>query len=268
VDEADALAMIERTLRRAVVTAMPDWAAQLNSERYAALTKARDREQSQRKGVVTSDQLIDYTETVQVVKLIRENWSLFQPIFGSKDRTEAFFGILLDVRNPTAHSRELLNFERDLLSGIAGSLSNQLAMYESNLSDEARFYPVIETVVDQVGRSATRPPIIGRPFEAPPTAIRVAVGDTLAFKCEAVPARGFAVHWAFMLGVEGVPFAGLGSDEGEGAIVEFRHVVTTNDVGEHRQATITLWSDSRYRRYGQYDDRVSLLFNVSPPLDE
>jgi hypothetical protein len=87
-------------------------------ERQAEAAKRPD-------GAVVSIDLLDYTEIYHLTGMIERNWEKFKPAFNDKGRTLAFFGVVKDVRNSVAHSRDLLPFERDLISGIAGQLRNQ-----------------------------------------------------------------------------------------------------------------------------------------------
>jgi len=73
-------------------------------------------------------------------------------VFDDKKRTEVYFGILEDFRNPSAHSRELATFERELLSGISTQLRNQVALYRTALDPANAHYPLIESIIDCFGQ--------------------------------------------------------------------------------------------------------------------
>ena len=55
-----------------------------------------------------------------------------------------------NIRNAVGHSRPLLPFERDLLSGIAGQIRNQVTIYMSTQDEAGDIYPRIESVTDQI----------------------------------------------------------------------------------------------------------------------
>ena len=59
------------------------------------------------------DDLLSYTEFYQLVDMIAKNWEKFSPIFDDKAGTIAYLGSVEDVRNNIAHSRQLVQYERD-----------------------------------------------------------------------------------------------------------------------------------------------------------
>ncbi len=64
-------------------------------------------------------------------------------MFKDKKRTEVHFGVVEDVRSTIAHSRDLMSFERDLLSGMSGQLLAQVSRYSHDLHGSAIYYPHI-----------------------------------------------------------------------------------------------------------------------------
>jgi hypothetical protein len=111
-------------------------------------------------------------------------------VFDDRQRTLAYFGVIEDVRNSIAHSRDLVPFERELISGIAGHLRNQASLYRSGMDEASRYYPRIESIRDSFGIEGARPEEdnLGR-------TIRLEVGQVITFTGRAVDAKNRDIHW-------------------------------------------------------------------------
>ena len=75
-----------------------------------------------------------------------DNWSDFAPAFGKQKYPKLYVERLNNLRNAPMHSRVLLPFERDLLSGMVGELLNMMAIYRSEKGPDMELYPVIDSV--------------------------------------------------------------------------------------------------------------------------
>jgi hypothetical protein len=189
VEPTDALRAIEVALRLAVrqVLGGTEWLKAKGAPEREKLAERQEVEVKRRDGTVVSEDLLDYTETYHLTELVKKNWDSFSPVFVDKKRTEAFFGVIEDVRNSIAHSRDLVPFERDLITGIAGLLRNQVALYRSGAIDAAaQHYPLIESLKDSFGRDGH--PLGGAPGRF--SRIRLEVGDVITFVGKATDPRG------------------------------------------------------------------------------
>ncbi len=155
-EPTDALRSIETALRLLIsdVLGSPRWLAAPGAPSEDRLRERQAEEAKRRDGATVSSNLINYTETYHLTTIIEKNWEKFQPAFKDKIRTLAYFGVINDVRNSVAHSRDLVPFERDLISGIAGQLRNQVSLYRSAQTASAKYYPLIEDLKDE-GRACT-----------------------------------------------------------------------------------------------------------------
>jgi Swt1-like HEPN len=259
-DPATALQAVENALRLVIRDVIGDgWTTSI-----ADMTKLEDKrteDKVRRDGAIVSDDLLAYTEFYQLEKIIKDNWQQFSAVFSDKKRTEVALGILEDVRNAIAHSRELLQFERELVSGYSGQLRNQVTIYRTRTSPATAHYPVIESVTDGLGQVGK---ISGdgwrRGPDYPP---RLEVGETITFTCRGSDERGRELEWFLQEHSRG-PFA-LGTS------VILRWEVSTEHVGEDKTVWIRMRAvDSQFRRFHrsfepEYDDERFFIYAVNPP---
>ncbi|MEX5296642.1 Swt1 family HEPN domain-containing protein [Kocuria sp. CPCC 205268] len=266
-EPALALTSLEAALRQAVVAVLGehDWINAKGAPDKAKLEKNREEETKKRDGTILSQNLIEYTETYHLTEIIIKNWEKFKPVFDDKQRTSAYLGVLKDIRNTIAHSRELVPYERDLMSGITGHLRNQVGKYRSSVMQSSDHYPVIESVRDSFGRLG------GESYYADSAdVIRVEVGDTVQFTGTAAPARGKEVLW--ILSTDYMEETSLRDTpieqkrdliKGESATLSY--TFKEGDVGEWMVVKILIGGQSRFHRNFGFDDSTEFVFAVNPP---
>jgi hypothetical protein len=262
VEPTDALRSIETALRLVIRDVLGDegWLAAAGSPDRAPLEQKRTEENKRRDGAAVSSNLLDYTETYQLTNLVLKNWESFKPVFSDKARTESFFGVVADVRNSVAHSRDLVPFERDLISGVAGQLRNQVSLFRSSVNQSSKYYPLIESVKDQFGLEGFRG---GNPYDRP-LPIRLEVDDVITFTGSAFNARGKPVKWKV---AHPARYPRDTADVAEGDSVSFQYTVTEADVEEYFRLSVQITTDSRYHRIsggdGVYDDQREFIYSVN-----
>ncbi|XVV14378.1 hypothetical protein ACQP2X_08550 [Actinoplanes sp. CA-131856] len=267
-----ALRSIETALRLLIcdVLGSPGWLAAPGAPSEDRLRERQAEEAKRRDGATASQNLIDYTETYHLTTLVVKNWEKFQPALNDKARTVAYFGIINDVRNSVAHSRDLVSFERDLISGIAGHLRNQISLYRSTKTASARYYPLIEDLRDSFGREGQSyftdqafRPVIGP---------RIEVGDILTFMGTAFNAKGRRTRWEVRTSKHYHQFTAPENVVAEGDSVSFDYLVKSQDVDEKFIIDIRIVADSKYHRVSlgdeAYDDIRIFTYSVNPPPDE
>jgi hypothetical protein len=267
VEPTYALRSIETALRLVIRDVLGDegWLAAAGSPDRAPLEQKRTEENKRRDGAAVSSNLLDYTETYQLTNLVLKNWESFKPVFSDKARTESFFGVVADVRNSVAHSRDLVPFERDLISGVAGQLRNQVSLFRSSVNQSSKYYPLIESVKDQFGLEGSRG---GNPYDRP-LPIRLEVDDVITFTGSAFNARGKPVKWKV---AHPARYPRDTADVAEGDSVSFQYTVTEADVEEYFRLSVQITTDSRYHRIsggdGVYDDQREFIYSVNPPEED
>lgn len=275
VEPTDALQSAENVLRSAIRLAFPagEWLAVDGAPAAAFLQGRQSNERDARQGVGGSTDLLDFADTGHLAAIVEANWQHFAAIFGDEARTRVYLDLLRGVRNTVAHSRTLVPFERDLLSGAAQHLGNLLAIYRTTVDGPEAHYPSIESLSDSFGRPAKPGTDMSLPSAdgAAGRSIRLEVGDRVRWEGRAVDPRSRGILW----------FAKDASAQatavrlGRGPNLSIEWVVGPEHVGERRAFNVFIKSESPYFRYmngrmvGLYescDDCASFQYDVSPPL--
>lgn len=268
-DPAVSLRNIETALRLVIVSECDDsWVDMKGAPPRELLMSRREEEVRRRKGVNPSGDLLEYAQFSDLCRIIAKNWDVFAEIFKSKKDFDVLIGVVEDVRNTVAHSRQLAVFESYLLAGISGRIRAQVAAYRGFQDGGVKFYPKIESVVDTFGNPGSEGPWGVENYG------RVNVGDIIEFQASAFSAQEAALLWKVSpsdpTGVIIIP-----SDEdlpvvARGGDVSFQYEITEDNVGEDFQITIILTTDSKYHRYmeypSKYDDSLTFGYSVNPPL--
>lgn len=269
------LESVETALRIIIRTILGnDWSDTLSVDKQAALTTRQQQDARTRPSISSPTDLILFTDLSDLINIILKHWEQFSTVFGNKKRTEVFFDILMNGRNPTAHSRHLANHELELMSGASTYLRNQIALHRSQQEPSSEFYPLIESCIDSFGRTGSQ-----SHSSAPGSNPRVNVGDIITFKCSAIDPRGRDLTWgvyaslALLDDAEDV-FTVTGSE------VNMSYIINEADVGESFSLSILMRSNGRFRRTGgtvytrdatmeyvRYDDERIFSYAVNPPID-
>lgn len=261
-DATDALRATETALRLSISRVLgADWLAAPGAPDVSRLEEKRDAEAKRRDGAVTSDDLLEYTETYHLTQMVLRNWESFKPVFGDKKRTEVYFDFLMDVRNAVAHSRDLMVFEKELLSGIAGQLRAQVSRYRNDIDGSTAYYPLIEKVRDSLGNPGLQESERG--YDRP--VARVDVGEVLTFVGDAFAADGNPVVWK----VQRTRSRYVSTEQhgvATGDSVEFSYRFTEADVNEHLHFGVAITTPSKYHRHPEgIDDIRYFHYQVNPP---
>lgn len=191
-EPTDALQLIENALRLAIRRVLgEEWIGVSGAPVRDSLEEKRAAEAKRRDGAPIPNDLLEYVETYHLTGMVLKNWERFQPVFDDKKRTEVYFGVVHDVRNTVAHSRTLMAFERDLLSGVAGQIRAQVAAFRGAVDESSLYYPLIERVFDSLGNEGITTD--GTGYQTP--VARLAVGEVVTFTASAFAADGNEVIW-------------------------------------------------------------------------
>jgi len=155
---AEALATCEQALRSLISTVLvkklgKDWVSQVFSEERAVKIRGVREEESgrrTRRGVasVPSSELA-YAQFFDILALLKKYWEDFKPALGNQSETLGLLSRFEALRNSVAHNRDLLPFEEELLSGIAGEIRNRCRvspLVAQAAPDELRFFRCLRTV--------------------------------------------------------------------------------------------------------------------------
>lgn len=257
-------------LRSAIRYAFPDgaWIDATGAPPESFLLGRQENERAARQGAGGSADLLDFADTGHLAAIVEGNWDRFSPVFGDEARTRTYLDILRSVRNTVAHSRALVPFERDLLSGAAQHLGNLLAIYRTAADGPEAHYPSIESLTDNFGRPAGRLPHLDQ------SPVRLQVGDRVRWEGRAVDPRGRGLLWYVTIG----PYSTVpGRRIAQGTRLAFEWVVGPEHVGEGRSFMLFIRSRGAYFRYREAsfeggfvdasDDYAGFRYNVSPPRE-
>jgi hypothetical protein len=170
----EAISSLEASLRALILDVLGEtWIDQTDIS-VEELERRRAEEIARRKGAAVEQNLLAYAHIYELRKIIHKNWEKFKPALLDKKHFDVYMDRVEDFRNAPMHSRELLPFERDLLSGIVGQIRNLTTLFRSQKGPDRKHYPVAESIVDSFG---TQFKIHDEPNDFTNTRIRLQVGD-------------------------------------------------------------------------------------------
>jgi hypothetical protein len=261
-----AIAVIETDLRHLVRVVLskahgPNWLTQcLDSATLAKLNERQEEEGKRRSPAKVSGDPMAYTHLYELRKIVEKDWEQFVPALGEKREFVVLMDKVEDFRNAPAHSRELLPYERSLLDGIAGSVRTMVTQYVSSQAQDARHYPVIESIRDSFGNE---PESLTSKYnsvtELIDTGLVLQVGDEVQFEARGWDPQGRALTWRW-----GAPVT-RDDTSISGSEVHFVWSPTENDVGRSCFLVIELLSTGPYHRGPGYDQQITFLYQVEPP---
>lgn len=105
------------------------------------LEQRRKDERDKLSSQPTSSKILDYTNIVDLKRIIQDNWQEFSPIFLSKDTTMVYLDTLNKFRNPIAHVRPgILEHQYYLALGICGQLSLYIKRWRAGYRHHVKSY--------------------------------------------------------------------------------------------------------------------------------
>lgn len=151
VEPSVALVKLERALRRVMQHTYhehfkDDWLKRISTDEQRACWEARateeEKKRTKRGAAVTPSSGLEFAHLAELRAILKKEWSPVAPALGAHKEVgtmleraadiEALLKRFDDLRNTVAHSRDLLPFEKDLLSGIAGDIENRVTIYMSS----------------------------------------------------------------------------------------------------------------------------------------
>jgi len=269
-EPSEAISATENAIRLIVSNVLGDtWRSLVPEATLRKIQRYHDTDLAKRSGVFLGDDLLAYTEFPVLLDIVRADYAKFEPVFGDQTRTEAAFLLMTDLRNAVAHSRELVTFEREILSGTSTRIRNQIQEFRTAAEPVSAHYPLIESAVDGFGNAGT-PGLYYIP--AGRQLLRLEVGDRVTLRLRAIDPRGRGLNWRILAvqgsyNAVGVP-PWVGEPDAVGSPAEIEFTVTENHVDE--EFLIRVWlihGGEKYHRHKTHDDAVTFGYAVNPPLD-
>lgn len=233
-----------------------------------------DRAQAERavripKGVAaTPGPGLQYSNFFDLLNFAEKDWEPLADALGKKASTMPLLKRFDNLRNTVAHSRPLLPFEADLLSGIAGQIRNQVTLYMSQQDRAGDHYPRIEAISDSLGQRFDGPIDPGyrdygvvHPNNGP---YILHPGEAVQFTCTGTDPQGRELE--FELSSRLVGGTKMTARSASGEPVTLTWVVKESDVALVVRTHITLKAvGTNYHRIGKVDQRVTFPYRVDPP---
>jgi len=220
------------------------------------LVQQQSEDKNRRPGTIGTPPLIEYLEFWHLSAIINDNWAEFKPALEAQKRFTLDMDRLANFRNPTMHSRELLEHEEHLVLGITGQLRVQITKYRSEKGKDEMYYPNIVHVED-----ATHGQILNDGLKSAAT---LRPGDKLTYRCSATDPQGRPLQWKLRVSKSDHSLPVV--DEAEGDDVELSWTVSDDNVMDNVTARIELSSNGLYHREGVLDDSSHICYTVHPPL--
>lgn len=212
----------------------------------------RTEEGKRREGIVTEERLLYFSDFTDLAPVVRKHWDLFKPCFGDRKTFDVYMDRLEEFRNAPMHARKLVPFERSLVDGMAGELRNKITIYRSEATALDKRFPRIEFARDSFGRTRHGEASIDDP------SITLHPGDEVIFELSGCDPLGGDLRWEMRVYSPGETIKAAGAD------IEFRWLVTEEQIGEHVFAELHLISDRKWHRHTGYDDAVIFAYTVLP----
>lgn len=268
---AQALATCEQALQQLVDIVLKskigdDWISQvLSPEKVEKIRARRDEEirKRARRGVAASPMgKLSYVQFFEIVEIIKKRWVDFEPALGKRSETIALLDRFDALRNSVAHSRDLLPWEAELLSGIAGEIRNKVTIYVTHQDPVGNYFARIESVTDSFGHRIDN-------FADPhgnslDTGLTLHPGQVVTFSCHGTDPQGRDLRWWMLANTGSL----RNSQAVAGRDVELAWQVAEEDVSAQTVIIIYMASDGPHHRSGgpfSYDQAALFRYTVLPP---
>lgn len=268
----EALRVLENALRDLLsVTGATGRASRVQGEtldkksgQWADRAEVEQRRRGTRGALVTPAAGLAYSNLYDLVRRVDQEWEAVRPALHHKKETMALLEWFESHRDSVGHSRQLLPFEEDLLSGIAGLIRNQVTIYMSSHDPAGDIYPRIDSLHDSFGRSVTglgSGHLSGILMGSPKVILHP--GEPVVVRVSGVDPQGRDLDWK--LTVRGVQVDRATTASGVEATMSW--TPGTEHVSE--RTLVELWmsaSGASYHRHGHVDHTASLVYVIRPPL--
>ncbi len=269
-EPSQALTTLESAMRQVMRSAYsaaygPDWLEKVTSqEQRDRWSRRRDDETPKRHGVVRRLSVeFDFSELWELIDIAGKHWEPLSTALGKRASTMRLLEVFERLRNTVGHSRSLMPFEQELLSGIAGLIRNQVTMSLSAIDPSGEYYPRIESISDSFGnridprRSGSAG---GEIAGSADTGLVLRPGEVVTFECFAVDPQGRDLEWTLEVGP-----VRLMATAPPGQLAKFRWDVGEGEVGEYVPVMFMMAAQgAQYHRANGFDQRGWLEYRVRP----
>lgn len=150
---SDALRDIENFLRDNIMFILKNsydnkWEKHLgvSNDRMDEWNNRMEIERKRLKGNVIENRILYYADFYDLKTIIEKNWDIFKKCFGEKKIIEHQLSQLESFRNPNAHNRDLLDYQKHLLLGYIGEIKNGIMSYRGDIEKKSTYFPELESI--------------------------------------------------------------------------------------------------------------------------
>lgn len=241
------------------------WLERITTEAQRETWAERAEIERQRRGTRGVVQIppvgLAYANFYDLLAFAEKHWGPLAAALGHQKSMMPLLSRFEILRDPVGHSRALLPFEADLLSGIAGQVRNQVTIYMSSQDPAGDIYPRIESITDSLGRrieSSGRAGAILGSVTGPLTIVRP--GDVVTFTCVGIDPQGRDLEWV----AKSLWREATRGPSGQATLLHW--TVVDRDVNESKVIIVRMRAaGTPYHRGGQYDQAAHFHFRVRPP---
>jgi hypothetical protein len=209
-----------------------------------------------------------YSDMSDLLGFVKNHWEPLAPALFNRHETRALLSRFEVLRNTAMHSRAPLIFEQELMSGIAGQIRNQVAMYLNKQDRDHEYYPRIESITDCFGyrfEGVLRIDQISYRYQ---TFMHLTPSIALQYTCIGVDPQERDLYFSLRTHAnpQVAPISGMQTASGQPATLEWP--ISEQDVRIAKAAYIRMSSvGSKYHRFTDYDQEVFFAYQVNPPRE-
>lgn len=234
-----------------------DWVTHLRlAPEKIAKWNATQREEFGALTTTTLDgRLLYYSQFHELETIMYKHWEdgFHEAFPGGKRWLEVMLGEINKLRNPTAHSRELMEYQKHLVLGITGEIRTRIMKFRGLKDDMDSYFPVIEHVADSLGNKEANP-AYGCGIEASEP---VRVGDAVEIRVSSTDPLGQPM--LYHIGRQRSLAPATWSHE------NFKTITFEEaDIGKSCDIRIQIKTARGHHAYGEIDDSVWLRYVVLP----
>ncbi|WP_118976317.1 hypothetical protein [Taibaiella koreensis] len=253
-NETQELKDVENAMRDFIAVKMEaqfgaDWfpSSGISAERIEKWKEKREEERRKFGAVVLEERLLYFSDFYDLGVIIEKNWEkIFHPVFEDKKTFTIFWKLLGDYRNPDAHRRELLTFQKHLVAGMSGYLRNKIVVHRSKMETDNDIFPRIESITDNYGNVWVPGQGAGM-FET-----ILYPGEKLEFNVKATDPEGRKLQYGFHPNLQWQDSHVLKVD------------LDNSHIAKWKAFVIIIKSDREYHADGDHDGAVMLNYKIRP----
>lgn len=240
-----------------------EWLSRVTTPRQREKWAERREDEMRRRPAVTVPPLegLEYSETYELIEIAKNHWEPLAAALGKQARTLPLLEHFERVRNTASHSRDLVVFERELMSGVAGEIRNKVTLHMTTEDPAGEFYPRIESVTDSFGTAITLANTIDEIAGCAEPYTILHPGDTVTFRCSGVDPHRRRLEWR--LTSTRREFQRVVTEPEQ--TVELMWEVEEQDIVESMAAEVYLAVEGApYHRANGFDHRAYIMYRVRP----